>query len=159
MWWEPTNGNLSLYEYRLSGGDTQRWWGDSNPTCCNQICLRFLHLEVVGMQKHLSCTIFEMVIGQFASIPRKKVPCNLHKEQKKNRKGQPMLSRIILEHIFAGKSFTWKIEVLSDSVMLLYQQFLSKLWICWTVFLGRYKWSFSWGVRQGCGYRYDKSTL
>ena len=26
---------LSFYECRLSGGDTQKWWEQSNPTCCN----------------------------------------------------------------------------------------------------------------------------
>ena len=47
-WWRPTNGALSFYECRLSGGNTQRSWGHSNPTCCNQICLNFLHSWVVG---------------------------------------------------------------------------------------------------------------
>ena len=29
------------------------WWGHSNPTCRNQICLNFLHSEVVVILKHL----------------------------------------------------------------------------------------------------------
>ena len=32
----------------------QRWWEHSNPTCGNQICLNFLHSQVVGMLKHLA---------------------------------------------------------------------------------------------------------
>ena len=52
--YEPMNGTLSFYECRLSGGDTMRWWGHSNPTCCNQICLNLLHSPVKGMLKHQS---------------------------------------------------------------------------------------------------------
>ena len=55
-WWALTNGTLPFSECRLSGEDTQRWLGHSNPTCCNQIRLNLLHLEVVGMAKHLVCT-------------------------------------------------------------------------------------------------------
>ena len=40
--WGPMNVTLSFYECRLSGGETQRWWGHSNPTYCNQICLTFI---------------------------------------------------------------------------------------------------------------------
>ena len=43
----PMKDILSYYECRLSGGDTQKWWKHSNPTCCNQICLKFLHSQVV----------------------------------------------------------------------------------------------------------------
>ena len=42
---------LPFYECRLSGRNTQRWWGHSNPTCCNNFC----HSEVVKMQKHVPC--------------------------------------------------------------------------------------------------------
>ena len=52
-WQGSMNGTLSFYKCRLSSGDTQRWWGHSTPTCCNQIHLNFLHLEAVGMLKHL----------------------------------------------------------------------------------------------------------
>ena len=43
---------LSFYVCRLSGGDSQRWWGHSNPTCCNQICLNLLY-----SLKHLACAL------------------------------------------------------------------------------------------------------
>ena len=33
-WWGPMNAILSLCDYRLSGGDTKRWCGYSNPTSC-----------------------------------------------------------------------------------------------------------------------------
>ena len=35
-WQRPMNAILSLYDCSLSGGDTQRWWGHSNTTDCNQ---------------------------------------------------------------------------------------------------------------------------
>ena len=54
-WWGPMDGPLPFYEYRLSGGDTQRRWQHPNHTCCNQICLNFLHSEEGGMLKHLPC--------------------------------------------------------------------------------------------------------
>ena len=36
--WEPMNGTLSFYKYMLNDGDTKRFMGHSNPTCCNQNC-------------------------------------------------------------------------------------------------------------------------
>ena len=36
---------------------SQRWWCHSNSNCCNQICLDFLHPQVVKMLKHLPCTV------------------------------------------------------------------------------------------------------
>ena len=48
--------DLSANEFRLSGGDTKRWWGHSNPTCCNQICLNFLHAVMVGILKEITNT-------------------------------------------------------------------------------------------------------
>ena len=34
------------------------WLGHSkNPTCCNWICLNFLHSQVVGMLEHCSCIL------------------------------------------------------------------------------------------------------
>ena len=54
-WRGPTNSILSLYQYRLSGGDTQMWWGHSNPTGCNQIHLNFFSTqEAVGMLQLLA---------------------------------------------------------------------------------------------------------
>ena len=53
------NGTLSFYKCSLSGRtlksgeDTQKWWGHSNPTCCNQICLNRLHSEVVNTLNQL----------------------------------------------------------------------------------------------------------
>ena len=49
------NGTLLFYECRLSVGDTQRWWGHLNPSCCNQIRLNILHSNG-GDTKHLPCT-------------------------------------------------------------------------------------------------------
>ena len=34
-WLGSTNAILPVYDYELSGGDSERWWGHSNPTCCN----------------------------------------------------------------------------------------------------------------------------
>ena len=44
---------LLFYECRLSSEETERWWGHSNPTFCNQICLNLLHSQIVGRLKHL----------------------------------------------------------------------------------------------------------
>ena len=44
MWQGPTDGILSFYECRFSGGDTMRWWRHSNPTLCKKICLNFFAL-------------------------------------------------------------------------------------------------------------------
>ena len=49
------NGTLLFYECRLSVGDTQRWWGHLNPSCCNQIRLNILHSNGWDT-KHLPCT-------------------------------------------------------------------------------------------------------
>ena len=48
------NGILSLCDCRLSCGGSQRWWGHSNPTCCNQTNLNFFALTGGGSQKHLA---------------------------------------------------------------------------------------------------------
>ena len=41
--WEAVGIVLfDLYKYRLTGEDTHKWWGYSNPICCN-------HSEVAGM--------------------------------------------------------------------------------------------------------------
>ena len=34
---------LLIYKYSLSGGDNQRWWGHSNPTCSKKIKLVVLN--------------------------------------------------------------------------------------------------------------------
>ena len=47
------NGTLAFCECRLSGVDPQRWWGHSNPTRYNQICVNFLHLQAVGILLYL----------------------------------------------------------------------------------------------------------
>ena len=49
----PMNAILSFFDCRFIGGDTQRWWGHLNPTCCNKECELFLHSEVVGTQNIL----------------------------------------------------------------------------------------------------------
>ena len=51
-WRGTMNSTLSFYECRLSGGDTQKWWGHSNPTCCNQFYLNFLHSQAAVMLRH-----------------------------------------------------------------------------------------------------------
>ena len=53
-WHEPINCTFSFYECRLSGWDTQRWWGHSNPTCSYQLCLNSMHSEAIEMQQHFS---------------------------------------------------------------------------------------------------------
>ena len=46
----PTNGTLSFYECRFSGGDTMRWRGHSTPTLHKRICFNFLHSQAVGIE-------------------------------------------------------------------------------------------------------------
>ena len=55
-WQGPPNGIWVVCDYSLSSYCTQRWWGHSNPTCCNQICLNLLLSEEVGAKKHLPYT-------------------------------------------------------------------------------------------------------
>ena len=50
-WQGPMNDTLSFYECRFSGGDTMRWWGNSNPTSWKITCLNFLLSQAVGMHK------------------------------------------------------------------------------------------------------------
>ena len=50
-WRGPTNVTLLLHECSFSGGNTLRWLGNSNPTCCNIISLNFLHSQLVRMWK------------------------------------------------------------------------------------------------------------
>ena len=51
LWWGTYEGPLSFCECRWHGDSTWRWWGHLITTFCNQICLNFLHQEVVGIQK------------------------------------------------------------------------------------------------------------
>ena len=55
-WWGPSNDTFSFNEYPLSDENTQMWWVYSTPTCCDQMCLNFLHSRVVGRLKHLRGT-------------------------------------------------------------------------------------------------------
>ena len=48
----PTNGILLVCEFSLSSYYTHRWWGHLNLTYCNQICLNFLHSQMMGTLKH-----------------------------------------------------------------------------------------------------------
>ena len=52
IWWEPTNDILLLFECSLSSYDAHRWWGYSSSTCCNLICLHFLHSQALEVLKH-----------------------------------------------------------------------------------------------------------
>ena len=56
-WQGPTNGTLSFYECRFSGGDTMRWWGQSNPKICKRIGLNLLHSQAVKPKSH-NCGTF-----------------------------------------------------------------------------------------------------
>ena len=49
-WWGLRNGTLSFCDCR------RRWQRHTDPTCCNQIHLNFLHSQAVGMLKHLPRT-------------------------------------------------------------------------------------------------------
>ena len=43
-WQGPRNDTLSSYECRFSGGDSMRWWRQSNPTLYISICLHILQM-------------------------------------------------------------------------------------------------------------------
>ena len=51
-WHGPTNEIFLVCEYRLSSLYTNGWWEHSNLSCYNQIHMKFLCSEVVGMLKH-----------------------------------------------------------------------------------------------------------
>ena len=60
---------LPFYDYGLSGGDSQNWWGQSNFVCCNW--KTFLHSQALTLHLHLlvtepsdeTFTIFDSVVG------------------------------------------------------------------------------------------------
>ena len=50
----------------VTGGDTVKWWGHSNPTLCKRTCLNFLHSQVVETQ--------ELWVRAFAALPALEPP-------------------------------------------------------------------------------------
>ena len=71
-WCGLMNGILSL-----SGEDTGRKW-HSKPSCCNQICLHFLHSQVVGALKHYSHTRLNLNLFVLSFFSQTGIDIGLH---------------------------------------------------------------------------------
>ena len=118
-WWGPRNGTLLQYECRLSGGDTMRWWGHSNPTLCNIICLKILTHPSFKASLYLALSQFRDKVRITCQWRKQLDYINCDASKNHNDSDSLCIQQKSIENKLSRKVFNWNISTTFYEVMLM----------------------------------------